>query len=142
MGLVLGDSTLTRWSLRAAAAGRPVGLGAPRATSHVIHSDDVGGAVAGARSTAPSGVYNVGAEPVRRADLVARVRRAQSAGTAASFVGPLMSRLGGPRLEPLARSLRVSSDRFGGTHRLGAAPGRVRRRAGSTPRRHSEVAGR
>ena len=112
MGLVLGDSVLSRWSLRAAAGGRPVGVGSPDGYMHVIHSDDVGSAVDAALAVA-SGVYNVGAEPVLRADLVAGYATAvgQERG---SFVGPLMSRLGGARLEPLTRSLRVSSDRFSG----------------------------
>lgn len=112
MGLIIGDSVLSRWSLRAAAHGRPVGLGSPDGYIHVIHSDDVGGAVSAALSV-PSGVYNVGAEPVRRRDLVAGYAEAvgQDHGT---FLGPMMTRLAGPRLEPLARSLRVSSDRFTG----------------------------
>ena len=112
MGLVLGDSGLTRWSLRAAASGRAVGLGSPEGFVHVLHSDDVGGAVSAALSV-PSGLYNVGAEPVRRADLVAGYASAagQERGT---FLGPVMCRIGGSRLEPLARSLRVSSDRFAG----------------------------
>lgn len=110
MGLVLGDSILSRWSLRAAAHGRPVGLGSPDGFIHVIHSDDVGDAVAAALQV-PSGVYNVGSEPVRRADLVEGFARAAGRERGA-FQGPLMSRLGGHRLEPLARSLRVSSERF------------------------------
>ena len=111
MGLVLGDSILSAWSLRAAAHGRPFGLGSPDGFMHVIHSDDVGAAVAAALHV-PSGVYNVGSEPVRRADLVAGYAKAAGRDDGA-FQGPLMSRLAGHRLEPLARSLRVSSDRFG-----------------------------
>ena len=112
MGLVMGDSTLSRWALRAAGSGRPVALGSPHGYVHVIHSDDVGGAVDAALSV-PSGVYNVGAEPVQRADLVAGY--AQAAGRQDGVLaGPLMTWLAGERLEPLARSLRVSSDRFSG----------------------------
>lgn len=122
MGLVLGDSGLSRWSLRAAASGRPVGLGSPDGFVHVIHSDDVGGAV-DAALTVPSGLYNVGAEPVRRGDLVAGYASAVGLERGA-FLGPLRSRVGGSRLEPLARSLRVSSDRFAGV-------------AGWTPSRHT-----
>jgi nucleoside-diphosphate-sugar epimerase len=113
MGLVLGDSLLSRWSLRAAAEGRPVGLGDPEGYVHVIHSDDVGPAVVAALG-APSGIYNVGAEPVRRAELAVGCARAVGRGSA-SFFGPLRVRLGGRRLEPLARSLRVSSSLFGAT---------------------------
>lgn len=107
MGIVLGDSKLTRWSLRAAAHGRPVGLGAPDGFIHVIHSDDVSAAVEAALA-APSGVFNVGAEPVRRGRLVDgyAVAAGQREG---AFV---RSRLAGRRLEPLARSLRVSSSCF------------------------------
>lgn len=110
MGLVLGDSRMSRWSLQAAAQGRPIGMGDPAGFIHVIHSDDVGPAVDAALQ-APSGVYNVGAEPVRRADLVdgyaAAVGRDRG-----QFMGPLTSRFGGSRMEPLARSLRVSSSAF------------------------------
>ena len=120
MGLVIGDSLLSRWTLRTVASGRPIGLGSPQGFIHVIHSDDVGGAVDAALGV-PSGVYNVGAEPVRRADLVAGY--AEAAGQAAGgFVSPFMTRLFGSRLEPLARSLRVSSDRF--TNATGWAPRR------------------
>ena len=120
MGLVLGDSGLSRWSLRAAASGRPIGMGAPEGFVHVIHSEDVGSAVDAALEV-PSGVYNVGAEPVRRADLVAG--HAMAAGQEHGFfVGPLITRLAGNRLEPLARSLRISSDRFTGV--TGWAPRR------------------
>lgn len=120
MGLVLGDSRLSRWSLRAAAAGRSVGLGAPDGYIHVIHSDDVASAIDAALGV-PSGVYNVGAQPVRRADLVAGYAAAagRESGT---FAGPVMSRIGGKRLEPLTRSLRVSSELFAG--RTGWAPRR------------------
>ena len=121
MGLVTGDSTLSRWGLRAAGSNRPVGLGSPEGFVHLIHSDDVAGAV-DAALTVPSGVYNVGAEPVRRADLVAGY--AEAAGQeCGSFAGPLMTWLAGDRLEPLARSLRVSSGRFSGAS--GWAPRRA-----------------
>ncbi len=113
MGLVLGDSLLSRWSLRAAAEGRPVGLGAPEGFVHVIHSDDVGPAVVAALD-APSGIYNVGATPVRRAELASGC--AQAVGRrSATFFGPLRVRLAGTRLEPMARSLRVSSSLFAAT---------------------------
>jgi nucleoside-diphosphate-sugar epimerase len=107
MGLVLGDSGLTRWSLHAAAHGRPVGLGDPDGFAHVIHSDDVAAAVEAAL-TAPSGVFNVGAEPVRRRQLV----DGYAAAVGQNRGGFVRSWLGGRRLEPLTRSLRVSSSCF------------------------------
>ena len=110
MGLVLGDSGLSRWLLRGVADGRPIGFGAPDGFTHVIHSDDVGSAVVAALD-APSGTYNVGASPVRRAELIdghaAAVGRRRG-----EFVGPLRARLAGGRMEPLARSLRVGSAQF------------------------------
>lgn len=121
MGLVLGDSGLSRWSLRKAASGRPFGFGSPDGYVHVIHSDDVGGAVTAALNV-PAGIYNVGAEPVRRRDLVTGFALAAGRQDKA-FFGPMMSRLGHTRLEPLARSLRVSSDRFAGV--AGWVPGRA-----------------
>ncbi|WP_148571661.1 NAD-dependent epimerase/dehydratase family protein [Nocardioides caldifontis] len=126
MGLVVGDSPLTRWSLRAAAAGRPVGFGDPDGYAHLIHSDDVGPAVAAALD-APSGIYNLGAEPVRRADLADRCAAAVGR-EGGGFLGSWATRLGRERLEPLRRSLRVSSARFSDV--TGWSPRRERLDAG------------
>jgi len=107
-GQIIGEDPLTRWWLRTARSGRPTGLGRPGGWAHVVHTDDLGPAVVAAMA-APSGTYNVGAEPVRRADLVAGF--AEAAGRPpGSFMSPRLQRLAGPRLEPLTRSLRVSSD--------------------------------
>ena len=106
-GSIIGDDALTRLQLRAVQGGRPVGLGSPTGWTHVVHTDDLGGAVLAAM-TAPSGVYNVGSEPIRRAELLRGY--AEAAGRdEALFLGPLLSRLAGTRIEPLTRSLRVSS---------------------------------
>jgi nucleoside-diphosphate-sugar epimerase len=118
MGLVLGDSRLTRWSLRCAAHGRPVAWGEPEGFIHVIHSDDVASAV-GAALSAPSGVFNVGAEPVRRAHLADGYAAAVGRTTGAFA----RVRLAGRRLEPLGRSLRVSSSHF--TRETGWVPRRA-----------------
>ncbi len=109
-GIIVGDDPLTRFQLRAVRHGRPIGLGSPDGWAHLVHTDDLGPAVVGALH-APSGVYNVGAEPVRRVDLVGGF--AEAAGRESiDFMGPLMTRLAGARVEPLARSLRISSDAF------------------------------
>ena len=68
-GTIVGDDGQTRYWLRAAGNGRGIGIGHPSDWAHVIHTDDLGGAVL-ASLHAPSGVYNVGAEPVQRLDLV------------------------------------------------------------------------
>jgi nucleoside-diphosphate-sugar epimerase len=118
-GLLVGDSDLTRWSLRCTAQGRAVGLGDPDGFAHLLHSDDLGGALVAALD-APTGTYNVGAEPVLRRAFV------DACAAAAAFLGRWSS--AGPRLEPLARSLRVSSSRF--SQVTGWVPRRVRVSAG------------
>lgn len=110
LGLIVGDDPGTRWQLRAARRGSPIGLGRPEGWLHPIHTDDLGPAVLAALS-APSGVYNVGAEPIRRADYVQAF--ADAVGRAeVGFLGPVLSRLAGARAEPLTRSLRVSAEHF------------------------------
>ena len=109
-GTIVGDDAVTRWTLRATRNGRPVGMGRPESWSHVVHTDDLGPAVVAAL-TAPSGTYNVGAEPVRRADLVQGYADAVGHDSA-DFMGPLLRRLAGHRTEPLTRSLRVCSEHF------------------------------
>jgi nucleoside-diphosphate-sugar epimerase len=109
-GTIVGDDPLTRFQLRSVRHGRPIGLGSPNGWAHLMHTDDLGPAVLAALG-APSGVYNVGSEPVRRSCLVAGFATAAGRDSA-DFVGPFKRRVGGVRLEPLARSLRVSSGRF------------------------------
>ncbi len=61
--------------------------------------------------TAPGGIYNVGAEPVQRRDYVDTI--AQAAGKKQGhFLPRWVVRLGADKLEILARSQRVSSQRF------------------------------
>ncbi|MFL6159911.1 MAG: NAD-dependent epimerase/dehydratase family protein [Marmoricola sp.] len=109
-GSVVGDDPQTRFWLRAAATGRPVGIGRPDQWSHLIHTDDIGSAVLAALH-APSGVYNVGSAPVLRADLVEGYAKAAGADEG-TFMGPVLRRLAGARAEPMTRSLRISSDHF------------------------------
>ena len=109
-GTIVGDDGLTRRMLKSARNRRPIGMGSPGGWAHVVHTDDLGTAVVAALN-APSGVYNVGAEPAQRADLVQGF--AEAAGRdSGEFMGPFLHRLAGSRLEPLARSLRVSSEHF------------------------------
>lgn len=109
-GTVVGDDPLTRFQLRSASQHRGVGIGRPDTWTHLVHTDDVGPALVAALH-APSGVYNVGAEPVLRRDLMAGY--ASAAGVdEVGYLGGVVRRLAGTRLEPLARSLRVSSESF------------------------------
>jgi nucleoside-diphosphate-sugar epimerase len=112
-GTIIGDDPMTRFQLRSIEHGHPIGLGSPEGWAHVVHTADLGPAVAAALG-APSGTYNVGAEPVRRFELVAGFA-AHAGRESIEFMGPLMRRVCGARLEPLARSLRVSSEKLTST---------------------------
>jgi nucleoside-diphosphate-sugar epimerase len=109
-GCILGEDPLTKFWLRAAASGRPVGIGSPQAWTHLVHTDDLGSAVLAALH-APSGVYNVGAAPVRRTELVEGFAKAVGSEDG-GYLGPVLRRLAGSRVEPMTRSLRISSDHF------------------------------
>ncbi|MEH3033981.1 MAG: NAD(P)-dependent oxidoreductase [Aeromicrobium erythreum] len=110
-GTVTGPEPMTRWLVRRARSGRPTGFGDPASWTHVVHPEDVGTAVAAAL-TAPADIYNVGAEPLRRAELAEALAIAGGR-RGGRFHGPAMTRLGGQRLEMFMRSQRVSSQRFG-----------------------------
>lgn len=110
-GTIVGDDPLTRLRLRAVARGQAIGVGDPDGWAHLVHTDDLGPAVLAALHV-PSGVYNVGAEPVRRVQMVAGYSAAAGR-ESIDFVGPMVRWLGGARLEPFSRSLRVSSEHFG-----------------------------
>lgn len=109
-GTIVGDDPQTRFWLKAAANGRPVGLGRADQWSHLVHTDDLGTAVLAALD-APSGVYNIGAAPVLRGEVVDGYAKAAGVPSAA-FLGPVLRRFAGARIEPMSRSLRVSSDLF------------------------------
>ena len=109
-GTIVGDDPMTRFQLRAVQHGHAIGLGSPDGWAHVVHTDDLGPAVLAALHV-PSGVYNVGAEPVRRVQMVAGYSAAAGRDSI-DFMGPFLRRMGGVRLEPLTRALRVSSDHF------------------------------
>ncbi len=109
-GTIVGDDDLTRFWLKAAANKRPVGIGRPDQWAHLVHTDDLGSAVVAALH-APAGVFNVGSAPVLRGELVEGYAKAVGV-ESVSFLGPMLRRLAGSRIEPLTRSLRVSSDHF------------------------------
>ncbi|MGH3357546.1 MAG: NAD-dependent epimerase/dehydratase family protein [Nocardioidaceae bacterium] len=109
-GNIIGDDALTRRRLARARSGQAIGMGNPKTWTHVIHVEDVGSAVL-ASLTAPSGIYNVGAEPIRRGELAAAFAEVAEQDECA-FYPRLVVKLGGERLEWMTRSQRVSSDRF------------------------------
>ena len=113
LGIIVGDDPMTRWYVQSAERGLPIGIGSPISWSHVIHPDDLGSAVV-CGLTAPSGVYNVGADPVRRGEVVRAIARVAGQDEG-KFMGPLLRRVAGARAEPLTRSLRVCSEHFTAT---------------------------
>ncbi len=109
-GLITGYDDNSRIKLKRAAKEKPIAMGPPQGWCHVIHPDDLGDAVAAALG-APEGLYNVGAEPIRRVDL--NDEFAFAAGReAAKYYGPLTMKLIGERLELVTRSQRVTSQKF------------------------------
>ena len=123
LGTIVGDDPMTRFQLRVRAARPPDRARLARTAGRTSCTPTTSARRCSPRSTAPSGVYNVGAEPVRRVELVAGF--AACAGRESiDFMGPLLRRVGGARLEPLARSLRVSSEHF--TASTGWTPRRAR----------------
>ncbi len=106
-GNLVGDDPITRWRLAQARAGRPIGIGDPQGWAHVLHPEDAGAAVAAAL-TARSGVYNVGADPVRRNDM-ARILGEVAGNPDPAFLPRMVVKLAGDRLELLTRSHRVTS---------------------------------
>lgn len=109
-GLITGPDGNSAHLLHRASQGKPIGMGPRNGWCHVIHPDDVGTATVAAL-TAPSGVYNAGAEPIRREDLVDIY--AQAAGRKeGKFYGPMVTKLAGQKIELITRSQRVSSQRL------------------------------
>jgi nucleoside-diphosphate-sugar epimerase len=107
-GAIVGDDAFTAWRLARARTGHAIGFGDPRGWTHLVHSDDVGSAVL-ASLAAPSGTYNVGAQPVRRIELVDAFAEAVGRATV-GYMPRVLQRIGGERAELLTRSQRVSSD--------------------------------
>jgi nucleoside-diphosphate-sugar epimerase len=110
-GQIVGPEPSSRWMVRRARSGRPTGWGHPMSWVHLVHVDDVGTA-AEAALTAPTGTYNVGAEPCRRRELAEQLALAGGR-RGGRFHHRLTQRVAGVRLETFARSQRISSQRFG-----------------------------
>lgn len=106
IGLLMGDDPLTQALLKAARFGMPMVYGSPAGWTAPIQPADAAGGVVAAL-TAPSGVYNVTAGPVRKRDLGAALAEAAGVRRARSLPDGV-ARLLGP-VSALARSQRVVS---------------------------------
>lgn len=102
---VHGDEPLTRWIVKGASGFGPSYFGAKDGWITPVHPSDVGSAVVAAL-TAPSGVYNVGATPLRKHEFGAVV--AAKAGARKARTVPFT--IGFMRI--LARSQRVVSTKL------------------------------
>jgi nucleoside-diphosphate-sugar epimerase len=100
-----GDEPLTRWILKGAKGRGPSYFGNKDGWITPIHPSDAGTAIAAALS-APSGVYNVGATPVRKRDFGAAI--ASAAGAKKARTVPFKIGF----LKILARSQRVVSTKL------------------------------
>jgi 2-alkyl-3-oxoalkanoate reductase len=105
IGHVHGDDPMTRWILKGASGRGPSYFGNKNGWMTPIHTADAGSAIVAALS-APSGVYNVGATPVRKRDFGAIV--AHAAGARKARTVPLTFGF----LKILARSQRVIATRL------------------------------
>lgn len=109
-GLIAGDDPNSRFLVRRARRRGAIGLGDPDGWMHVIHPHDVGTSAVAALD-APSGAYNVGAEPLKRRDYVNAIARAAGRSEGRFFPNWLFS-VTADKFELLARSHRVTSQRF------------------------------
>jgi nucleoside-diphosphate-sugar epimerase len=109
IGTLHGDDPLTRALLRGARFGLPVVFGDPAGWTVAVHpSDAAAGAVAAL--TARAGIYNVGADPVRKRDLGAVLATAAGASRARSIPAGLLRWMG--PAATFARSQRVVSTKL------------------------------
>ncbi len=98
-------------TVRAARYGRSLVMGRRQAWSSALHTDDAGSAIAAALRV-PSGTYNVvDDEPLRRGELLAVLAGAVGRKRVRGAPGVAVT-LGGLPARALARSQRVSAERF------------------------------
>lgn len=109
-GLISGDDPNSQFLVRRARKRRPIGLGDPDSWMHVVHPLDVGTSAVAALG-APSGAYNVGAEPLKRREYANAIARAAGHSEGRFFHQWLFS-VTADKLELLARSQRVTSQLF------------------------------
>ncbi|WP_370944428.1 NAD-dependent epimerase/dehydratase family protein [Amycolatopsis sp. cg5] len=109
IGVLVGDDALTKSQLAAARYGTPLIIGRRNDWTCAIHpSDAATAAVAALR--APSGVYNVGAEPIRKQVLGEAMAAAAGVRKPHALPRRLADRI--PMMAVLARSQRVVSTRL------------------------------
>jgi nucleoside-diphosphate-sugar epimerase len=107
--MLTGDDPMSRTLLKAARYGMPLTFGDPSGWTVAVHpSDAAAGAVAAL--SAPSGVYNVSAPPLRKRDLGTALAAAAGVRKARSAPALLLKAAGSA--STFARSQRVVSTRL------------------------------
>ncbi|MEV6827221.1 NAD(P)-dependent oxidoreductase [Amycolatopsis sp. NPDC051102] len=109
IGMLVGPDPMTAALLAAARRGAPMIMGARKDWTTAIHPSDAAAAAAAALN-APTGVYNVGAPPVRKGELGAAMAAAAGVRRARALPKWLVSRI--PLAEPMGRSQRVDSTKL------------------------------
>nr|WP_255669347.1 NAD(P)-dependent oxidoreductase [Aeromicrobium duanguangcaii] len=109
-GLICGDDPNSQFLVQRARKRLPIGLGDPDSWMHVVHPLDIGTSAVAALG-APSGAYNVGAEPLKRREYVDSIARVAGHSRGRFFRRWLFS-VTADKLELLARSQRVTSQLF------------------------------
>lgn len=109
IGVLHGNDPMTRALLRGAKFGVPLVYGDPAGWTAVVHpSDAAAGAVAAL--SAPSGIYNVAAPPLRKRDLGAALADLAGVRRARAVPGGLLKLMGAAGT--LGRSVRVVSTKL------------------------------
>jgi nucleoside-diphosphate-sugar epimerase len=109
IGTLVGADAMTLALLASARRGLPLIMGSRTDWTTAIHPSDAAAAAVAALE-APSGVYNVGAPPVTKAELGAAMAGAAGVRKARAVPKWLVSRL--PMAEPMGRSQRVVSGKL------------------------------
>ncbi len=109
LGLLVGDDAMTTAMLAAARRGSPLIIGKRTDWTVAIHPDDAAAGVA-ASLRAPSGVYNLAADPVRKQELGEVMAAAAGVRRPRAIPKWLANRIG--LMSVLARSQRVVSTRL------------------------------
>ncbi|OLF06713.1 hypothetical protein BLA60_30530 [Actinophytocola xinjiangensis] len=104
---VHGDDPISRWMINGAKGRGPAYFGDPDGWLTAIHPADAASGIVAAL-TAPSGVYNLGATPIRKREFGAVIAEVAGAAKARTLPGVLTRGF----LAILARSQRLSSARF------------------------------
>ncbi|MCI9889694.1 NAD(P)-dependent oxidoreductase [Micrococcales bacterium 31B] len=114
LGLLYGGDKQSTLNLELTRAGKRVLLGTPQQYISLLHVSDAGRAIVSSL-LAPTGIYNVAAEPITRERYAADLGREAGSAGPAQFFPDLVQLVSGHRTEGLRRSHRINSAKFQAT---------------------------